>query len=419
MSFFIPYFFNFFWHVLPKSALQKMLRLLSASVSSQTQKKICIDVSIIIKNDAKTGIQRVVRCIVDKILENDIDGYEIDLCFGYKKNDYRVLSKEEWYEKKIKSHSHPKVKLSCNDIFFALDLTSRILPKNRLIFLKWKLAGVRIIVSVYDILPVTFPEYFERKSRKFFSRWLNFISVIADLIICNSNTVKQELDNWLGDKFSMLHSNIKVLPLGADFSSNRDFFCPEGKFLYYEKLKSKSYFLIVGTVEPRKGHKDILDAFEVLWAQGFEYELVFVGKKGWKTEVLQKRIKNHPKIGRGFFWFENISDAELILIYENSVGVIVPSYAEGFGLPLVEASLYRRPILARDIAIFKEVGLPYTTFFSSDSSTLNLASQIRFWAENNKTEVSAEFCQSLFTWDMTVRLLIKIIRDESNKGFAN
>ncbi|REM39804.1 glycosyltransferase, partial [Mycobacterium tuberculosis] len=63
-------------------------------------------------------------------------------------------------------------------------------------------------------------------------------------------------------------------------------------------------FLMVGTVEPRKGHAQTLDAFEQLWRNGIDVNLVIAGKKGWMVEEVVERLQQHPQRGRRLFWLE-------------------------------------------------------------------------------------------------------------------
>lgn len=109
---------------------------------------------------------------------------------------------------------------------------------------------------------------------------------------------------------------------------------------------------MVGTIEPRKGHSRVLSAYEHLWDEGLQEVLVLIGKRGWKCESTIKKIENHPELVIRLYWFESASDEFLDQVYRISNFLIAASYGEGFGLPVVEASNYGIPILARNIPIF-------------------------------------------------------------------
>jgi glycosyltransferase involved in cell wall biosynthesis len=78
-----------------------------------------------------------------------------------------------------------------------------------------------------------------------------------------------------------------------------------------ETLRRHNSFLMVGTVEPRKGHAQTLASFELLWERGVDVTLVIVGKPGWLVDELIEKLLNHVKVGERLFWLEGISDAYL------------------------------------------------------------------------------------------------------------
>ena len=144
-----------------------------------------------------------------------------------------------------------------------------------------------------------------------------------------------------------------------------------------EHLRFRPAILMVGTVEPRKGYEAALAAFEYLWSHGptDAPDLVLVGKPGWKTAALQSKIRNHPEIAKRLHWFDNISDEGLCLLYQACRGLLMASRGEGWGLPLIEAALHRRPVLARDLPVFREHALSNIQFFSDDAPQV-LASRL-------------------------------------------
>jgi len=135
---------------------------------------------------------------------------------------------------------------------------------------------------------------------------------------------------------------------------------------------------MVGTLEPRKGHAQVLEAFEQLWMTGVNVNLVIVGKQGWLVENLVERLRAHPELNKRFFWLEGISDEYLEKVYATSTCLIAASYGEGFGLPLIEAAQYNLPIIAQDIPVFREVAGEHAYYFDTKSPDA-LAQEIRAW----------------------------------------
>jgi glycosyltransferase involved in cell wall biosynthesis len=137
---------------------------------------------------------------------------------------------------------------------------------------------------------------------------------------------------------------------------------------------------MVGTVEPRKGHAQALEAFEQLWREGHQCQLVIVGKSGWNVEKLILKIAQHKNLGMRLFLLEGISDEYLSLIYENATCLLVAAEGEGFGLPLIEGAQHGLPLLVRNIPIFREVAEDNAEYFCAQNS-LQLSYSIAMWMQ--------------------------------------
>jgi glycosyltransferase involved in cell wall biosynthesis len=135
---------------------------------------------------------------------------------------------------------------------------------------------------------------------------------------------------------------------------------------------------MVGTLEPRKRHAQVLDAFELLWEQGLEVELHIVGRRGWLVDQLIERLTQHPRSGQQLVWREDASDEELAEGYASSSALISASAGEGFGLPLIEAARYGLPIIARDLPVFREI-LGENAFYFSGNEAHDLAQALEQW----------------------------------------
>jgi alpha-1,2-rhamnosyltransferase len=160
-------------------------------------------------------------------------------------------------------------------------------------------------------------------------------------------------------------SQFQYFRLGADFESKHsDKGTVRPSILHCFAETGALTCLAVGTIEPRKNHMYLLDAFELAWAQGSPAKLCVVGRVGWHCDEIVARLQNHPEQGRRLTWFNDLSDAELAYCYRHSQVLAFPSLAEGFGLPLVEALHHGLRVLASDIPIHREVGGEFCDYFS-------------------------------------------------------
>ncbi|MBC7656610.1 MAG: glycosyltransferase, partial [Frankiaceae bacterium] len=176
-------------------------------------------------------------------------------------------------------------------------------------------------------------------------------------------------------------------------------------------IKGSHSFLMVGTIEPRKGHIQALDAFELLWRDGLAASLVIVGKPGWLMDEFVARLELHPESGRRLHWFSKIDDATLLALYSNCAALLAASEAEGFGLPIVEAAGHGLPVIARDLPVFREVAGTHALYFSGFEA-IDLADGVRAWldlAERGLAPASTDMPR--LDWKESAAALIRFVFD--------
>ena len=349
--------------------------------------QLLVDVSVIALGDARTGIQRVVRNLYKQLLHNPPPGYQVLPVIANLQQGYAYLPPDFLDQldtpAAVKPQSHA-VQTGQGDIFFGLDLAARIVRSRIPDLLAWKRQGTRLIFMVYDLLPVLHPSWFNPRNTYHLARWLRTLAILADDVVCISHTVRADFNAWMAQKWGLANSTCTaitshVIQLGADANG----FLPDvaqGPCADHlpAALKPGKAVLMVGTLEPRKGHADVLNAFEVLWAQGDATQLVIAGKKGWKIDALIARLQNHPEAGLRLHWVNSPSESTLLALYQRCNGLIMASKGEGFGLPIKEAQFFGLPVLARALPIFYEVAGDSATYFPDSPASLS-ASLLAQW----------------------------------------
>lgn len=261
------------------------------------------------------------------------------------------------------------------------------------------------ILLLYDIIPLTLPEACDAVYTTFFKR--NLVGVLANIdgIISISKSELINIQSFLAtngfDKIKLFDS----FYLGADFVSTLS---DSGKINpdLVKAFSGHHTFVMIGTLEPRKNHAFVLDAFDRYWQHGGEASLCIIGKVSLLCSDLKSRIDRHIYLGSQLFCFENVSDAGVAYSYEKCVGVIFASLAEGFGLPLVEAMWSGCPVLASDISVFREIGEDYPIYFIPDN-VQNLVECIELFLEKPSERGQAKQWAS---WDESVQeLFCKIL----------
>lgn len=274
--------------------------------------------------------------------------------------------------------SHREIELQEGDILLLLD-SSWHCPFWEDVR-KAKRAGVRVGVVIYDLIPVHLPETCDATLVHIFRKWLNSAVREADFFIAISQCVRDDFLSWIQ---AQGHRDQRDLPaahfrLGAELDKSADggLVTEEIRRLFGGPRTANAY-LTVGTVEPRKKHAYLLDAFELAWSQQSEAILVIVGRIGWRTQDLIHRIRTHAQWQKHLFMFNDLSDTELAFCYANAKAAILPSSYEGFGLPVVEALAHGCPVLASNICAHKEVGGDHCAYFdlTVPSSLANLISR--------------------------------------------
>ncbi|MBH3341396.1 glycosyltransferase family 4 protein [Pseudomonas mendocina] len=225
--------------------------------------------------------------------------------------------------------------------------------------------GVGIVSVIYDLIPLTHPQFCDSGLVKVFDQWFDWVSRTADGFMAISQTVSRQVDTELQARLGSAEAARRwhgYFHLGSELDLKR----PSAELHKSVRRMFEQpapVYLMVSTVEPRKNHAYLLDAFERLWAEGSDARLCIIGKIGWKCEALVERIKSHPQQGKRLFMFNNVDDKSLEFAYSKARALVFPSHAEGFGLPLVEAMQRGLPVMASDIPVFREVGQDFMAYF--------------------------------------------------------
>ena len=403
-----------------RSQTDDELRNISLCITSSIKpenigRRIFIDISELAQRDSKTGIQRVTRSILKELMSRPPNDFEILPVYATENRNGYFLANNflNGFAGKCTplNSSDEAIDFYAGDIFLGLDFQTHIVPQQATSLDAMKLAGVKVLFVVYDLLSIQMPQNFAEGTFEHFSRWLNVITAY-DGALCISKSVAEDLSNYMKIEHPdrSEHFEIDWFHIGADIeNSNPSMGLPPDSRQVLESVKARLSFLAVGTVEPRKGHAQMLNAFDLLWAAGFDANLIIVGKQGWLVDELAQRLSNHGQSGKRLFWLESISDEYLERLYESSSCLIAASEGEGFGLPLIEAARHRIPIIARDLAVFKEVAGQNAHYFHGKSAQA-LAEAIQSWTRlfEERSHPTSDTMPWL-TWRQATQDLLRLV----------
>jgi glycosyltransferase involved in cell wall biosynthesis len=372
--------------------------------------RLLVDMSELARRDSRSGIQRVVREVGLRLLRG-LDGVHRTEAVRFERGQLRQAHdlacklldcRPFWGEEAPLDYGE-------EDILLCLDLNPHMTEAEFCDLRRRKLAGMRLVLVVYDLLPMLHPDWFP-EGIKVVSAWYARMLSLADHAVCISRAVADELIAWLHRSPTV--RTTKPLPidffhLAGDFSGSGDDRQPDTVLLAaIAAAARRPTFVMVGTLEPRKGYLQTLAAFEQLWADREDVGLVIVGKTGWHMEDFSQRLRSHVQLGTKLHWLERASDPDLRRLYSVGTCLLMASEGEGFGLPIVEAAEAGLPILAREIPVFREIAGQQALYFSGLTPEA-LATAILSWLEFRKRgtvprsqEVNTQ------TWDSSVRQIL-------------
>jgi len=281
----------------------------------------------------------------------------------------------------------------------------------------WKAAaaarksGATIATMIYDLIPLSHPQYVGVKRMEGFRRYLHQVIENSDLIVAISYAVQKDVEEYIRQHrghFKSVPSRVKHFTLGAELKFVQGEVRPEIQQLFRpnrEPNEPRNPYLMVATFDPRKNHHYLLDTFDLLWKKHPDLRLCLIGRVGLLCEDVIQRINAHPALNRLLFPFYDIKDAELQHCYQHCRGVVFPSTVEGFGLPIVESLWYGKRTFASNTPIHVEVGGKDCVYFDLDSTT-TLATEIEKWEQIADTPGCKLPVRRPTTWQESSRQLI-------------
>ncbi|MHA3979581.1 glycosyltransferase family 4 protein [Halovulum sp. GXIMD14794] len=208
--------------------------------------------------------------------------------------------------------------------------------------------AARIAVMIHDVIPLDFPEFARPGVPEKFATMLEGIADHADLLIFNSADTATRTLRRLAHRDRVPESVTALLgvdPLSPEQVPDR-------------RTDAHPSFVILGTIEPRKNHLLLLSLWRQLAEELPESEvphLHVIGRRGWENQNITAILDRAPFMGRCVFEHGFLPDAELARRLGEARALLFPSFAEGFGFPLVEALQMGVPTICADLPVYREI----------------------------------------------------------------
>ena len=208
------------------------------------------------------------------------------------------------------------------------------------------LAGERakFVAMVHDLIPITHPEYVRAESVAAHRARIATIELLADGVIANSAATRDALIAGMSRDRAL---PIAVAHLGTEIGAQVP-----------AMLSDRPYFVCVATIEARKNHLLLLNIWQrMLEGQGAAApRLHLVGKRGWENEQVVDMLERCTALRGVVIEHHDLSDAAMRAMLSGARAMLLPSFAEGFGMPVAEALAVGTPVICADIAALREVG---------------------------------------------------------------
>lgn len=216
---------------------------------------------------------------------------------------------------------------------------------------------VRPVFFVHDLLPLDRPEFFRPGYERLFRRRLDTILRHACALITTTHVVAERLRREFSARDTRplpIHVQPLASSLGLESTADHD-----------GALAESSYFVAVSTLEPRKNHLLLLNVWRVLATSGAPCpKLVLVGGEGWENEQTLDMLRRCDALRRHVRHVHGLSPQSLRRLVANADALLMPSFAEGYGLPVVEALSLRTPAIVSDIPAFREIAQGRAVYLS-------------------------------------------------------
>lgn len=212
---------------------------------------------------------------------------------------------------------------------------------------------LRAVYLVHDLIPLTHPQFCRPGEAEKHSRRMENVLASAAGLISNSQATLDELADFAQEKQLAMPPAVVAWISGGKIPSTVP-----------SKTTDKTYFVTVGTIEGRKNHQLLLDVWRSLVASlGSDTPtLVIIGQRGWQAERIFRQLDRLDELEGHVQELGACSDAELAGWVAGARAMLMPSFTEGYGLPVIEALQLGTPVIASSLPVFREIAGDIPTY---------------------------------------------------------
>ncbi len=244
---------------------------------------------------------------------------------------------------------------------------------------------LKAVVFIHDLIPIDFPEYQRPEEKAFHEKRMRLTLQHSAAIIVNSRCTESALERF-ANKESLHVPPILVAPLGHNLPAVDAATLPSGL--------RPPYFVVLGTIEPRKNHLLLLALWRHLAKQLGEQtpQLVVVGRRGWECEQVVDMLERCEAIHPHLLEVNDASDEKVVSLLKGARALLMPSYAEGFGMPVQEALAVGTPVISSPLPAIKEFAGEIPDY-AEPHDGMRWEELVRSYAANSSPEREAQLAR--------------------------
>ncbi|MEW9583922.1 glycosyltransferase [Paraburkholderia sp. DGU8] len=228
--------------------------------------------------------------------------------------------------------------------------------------------GLRYVPFIHDLIPLLTPEHCSKGLVEEFRAWINLVTLQADFIAVNSSSTRNDVLTYAKQE-SPLSFDPVVVRLDAEFARNK--LVREDDHVFLDNgLEQDNYVLFVGTLESRKNHVGVFQAWKKLIAKhGVDAvpTLVCVGKRGWLFDQANALLEADATLANKVVLLSGISDDDLASLYKRCLFTVYASFYEGWGLPVTESLSFGKACLTANNSSLPEAGSRFADYYDNAS----------------------------------------------------
>jgi glycosyltransferase involved in cell wall biosynthesis len=268
--------------------------------------------------------------------------------------------------------------------------------------------GVIVMRMIYDLIPTLKPQWVFPAHHQSITHWARALLADSDGILTISRFSQQEIERYCNES-GLPRPPVTVVRLGDVLEAGSDTVPPYPRF-----VPQRPFFVCVSTIDVRKNHRLLYDAWSVLAARDAEDcpDLVCIGTPHLFVADLLREVRNDQAVNGRIHFLDDVTDEELAWYYHHCAATIYPSRYEGWGLPVAESLSRGRLCLASQATSIPEISADLPEFFdpfdvSGLVALVDRTLRDREWVQQREAAIRRRFVPT--PWSQTAGQILQAV----------